>query len=226
MLKLGLLGKNIQHSKSPEIYNELFDGQVEYSLLDINDEKDIPQLEEIFSNLQGLSITAPYKKHFLNDVSLEESVKEIGAINCIKYDGTQFFGTNTDYLAAKEIILNNSYEQKEIVMLGDGAMTNMFKVLFKELNINYHQFSRKKNGDLNSIKYDSFVSLDKALIINCCARQFQFNSVLSKNSIFWDMNYSHEYHQSFLSNKLTYVDGSELLYLQAVEAKKFWNFTL
>ncbi|MFG1516028.1 hypothetical protein ABMA71_15530, partial [Halobacteriovorax sp. ZH3_bin.1] len=125
MLKLGLLGKNIQHSKSPEIYNELFDGQVEYSLLDINDEKNIPQLEEIFSNLQGLSITAPYKKHFLNDVSLEESVKEIGAINCIKYDGTQFFGTNTDYLAAKEIILNNSYEQKEIIMLGDGAMTNM-----------------------------------------------------------------------------------------------------
>ncbi|WP_412463552.1 hypothetical protein [Halobacteriovorax sp. RT-2-6] len=226
MLKLGLLGKDIQHSKSPQIYDELYSGQVEYSLLDVSSEDKIPCLKDIFKTLQGLSITAPYKKHFLNDVILEESVRKIGAINCIKFDGTQFYGTNTDFLAVKEIILNNSYHKKDIVMLGDGAMTDMFKVLFEELNISYHQFSRRKDGDLNAVKYEQYVELDNLLIINCCARQFQFNLSLSTKSIFWDMNYSHPFHHSFLSNKLTYIDGSELLYLQAVAAKKFWNFTL
>ncbi|WP_419168921.1 hypothetical protein [Halobacteriovorax sp.] len=226
MIKLALLGKSIHHSKSPDIYAELFNNEVEYTLLDIAKPQSIPSLDEIFKEQMGLSITAPYKTHFINAVEMDTTVRKIGGINCIKKEGSQYIATNTDYLAAKEIFLRENYNEREVVVLGSGTMAKMFNVLFDELNIDYVQYSRKVDGNLNDINFEQEFNLDKLLIINCCARVFHFNLSLSRNTIFWDMNYKHSFHESSLTNKLTYIDGSELLYLQAVAAKKFWNFTL
>lgn len=226
MIKLALLGKNILHSRSPQIYAELYDNNVEYTLLDIDEERKIPTLDEIFNDQEGLSITAPYKTHFMNDVEMDDVVRSIGGVNCIKKVGDKFEATNTDYLAAKEIFQREKYHNRQIVVLGSGTMANMFNIIFNELDIEYIQFSRSKDGDLNSINYEQQFDLNKLLIINCCSRAFHFNLSLSKNTIFWDMNYKHAFHESSLTNQLTYIDGSELLYLQAVAAKKFWNFTL
>ncbi len=226
MLKLALLGKGISHSKSPSIYHELFDGKVDYQLLDIDSADKIPRLEELFSKIHGLSITAPYKRHFLKKVIMEDDVRKLEAINCIKRSGDVFEATNTDYLAAKEIMLRENYTSKEIVILGDGAMAKMFNILLEKLGVKWTQYSRRQNGDLNHINYEHLHNLDNLLIINCCGRGFDFSQPMSKKSIFWDMNYEHKHNQSFLSNKLTYVDGYELLYLQALAAKKFWDFTL
>ena len=41
-IKLALLGKGISHSKSPEIYRRLISGSVQYDLLDVANEADIP----------------------------------------------------------------------------------------------------------------------------------------------------------------------------------------
>ncbi len=60
--KLALIGKNISHSKSPEIYNKLLNNQVEYTLLDCDTVDAIPSLDELMKKFDGVSITSPYKE--------------------------------------------------------------------------------------------------------------------------------------------------------------------
>ena len=104
MLKFGLLGKNIQKSRSKEMYEKILGTEVDYCLFDFANENDIPQLSDLLSKLQGLSITAPYKKHFLSDVKIKGGLESLEAINCIRKSEDGFEATNTDYLACEEIL--------------------------------------------------------------------------------------------------------------------------
>ena len=51
--KLALIGKNISHSKSPEIYNKLLNNQVEYHLLDYPSINEIPEMDFFSKNFDG-----------------------------------------------------------------------------------------------------------------------------------------------------------------------------
>ena len=101
-MKLGLIGKKLSHSKSPEIHQRLFglqhiDGT--YSLLEIQPDS----IETILSKLyhdgyEGINVTIPYKidiMPFLTKIS-QEAVS-IGAVNTIHLTDQGFFGFNTDY---------------------------------------------------------------------------------------------------------------------------------
>ena len=52
--KLALIGKNIAHSKSPEVYKTLLDNNVEYTLLDFISENEIPKLSELLKTFDGI----------------------------------------------------------------------------------------------------------------------------------------------------------------------------
>ena len=56
-ISLGLLGKDIAHSKSKNMYEELLGCDVSYTHFDHSTPESIPTLEEIFSKVSGLSIT-------------------------------------------------------------------------------------------------------------------------------------------------------------------------
>lgn len=219
MKKLGLLGKNIAHSKSKKMYEEILDTEVDYTLFDFEFPNDIPTLEELFEKVDGLSITSPYKKHFLENVRMDDKVKNLKAINCIKKFEDRFFATNTDYLAVKELI--QTFEFESIVLLGNGAMANITSTVLSELNLNYLHFFRSKSGDISELDLTQY---NKCLVVNSCSRSFLFKGQLSKNSTFWDYNYSNQDQKNACTNS-GYVDGLSLLRLQAVHALSFWNKT-
>ena len=78
--KLALIGRNIAHSKSPEIYSKLLENNVDYHLLDYPSVDQIPSLDYFSKNFEGISITSPYKEVFINDVELVGKAKELKAI--------------------------------------------------------------------------------------------------------------------------------------------------
>lgn len=221
-ISLALIGKNISHSKSEQMYRKILNSTFKYTLIDCNHETQIPPLEYLFSKYSGVSITSPYKKHFLDNVIIDINTQKIGAINCIKYKNDKYYGYNTDYLAIEEIIKKNSYLDKEIIILGDGAMANVFRVILDGSSKKYKSYSRRLSGDISKI---DFYSEDKAnlLIINCCSRSFNFEGSVGKNSVFWDLNYSHDFHKISLTEKCIYIDGEELLFKQAQHAVKIWG---
>lgn len=227
MIALSLLGKNIRHSRSQEVYENFLGQKINYTKYDCETTKEIPSLEEIFRNHIGLSITSPYKEHFLNKVMLEEEVSPLNAINCIKKVGDQFHATNTDYFAVKEILrgLIQSRPRHSIILLGSGAMARVTLAVASVLNVDLTQYSRGMGHNLDDpeeiLKHDSN---DRPLLfINACSREYVFPLKLRQLDLFWDYNYSHKEHESLLPSTGTYLDGFSLLKKQAEYALTYWG---
>lgn len=230
MRKLGLLGRGISHSRSQEVYEKLLGEKVDYKLFDYDHEEEVPDLEKIFEQVDGLSITAPYKKVYLKRKSVFNLNPQLGAINCIrrKYDGS-FEATNTDFLAVEKILNDLIIEagDLDIILLGGGSMAELTQKILDQKGLNYTQASRSKSlPDLNLMDFSALKSSTKTpLIINSCSRAFVFTAPIPTKTIFWDYNYSLQAHQQGLSSVCDYRDGLELLELQAAFALKFWGIT-
>lgn len=226
---MSLLGKNIAHSKSQKMYEKLLHRKIKYNLIDCESEASIPSLSEIFSENEGLSITSPYKKHFLDEVILKDDIQKIGAINCIKKDGEKFFGTNTDYLAIDEIISEKFSLCKDfskVVILGDGVMSSVLKLVLDKYSISYEVLSRKKTKEFSSLDLTK-ISKDKTLVVNSCARAYEYKGNVDDSFFFWDLNYSFAPHfNHFKEHSSQYYDGEEMLFLQAKHALRFWKIKL
>jgi shikimate dehydrogenase len=224
MLSLGLLGKNIQKSRSKEMYEKLLAREINYHLFDFKNSEDIPSLDTIFLTVSGFSITAPYKDYFLNDLEVESNIAEIRAVNCIKKVCNEYFGTNTDYLACLEIL--DSFFDKDIkfFILGDGAMSRVLQYILSSKGEDYIVRSRRlKNLDENKYCFDDIQK--KYMIINTCHKDYNFTGSVDENLIkFWDLNYNvdPDKHLS-VSTSIKYIDGIELLFLQAKYALEFWG---
>jgi len=224
MIKLGLLGKNIKHSKSQEMYEQLLEREIKYSLFDFSHSDDIPPLENIFSKIQGLSITAPYKKYFFDDVYLSEEAKVVGAINCIQHQNGQYVGHNTDYLAALELVGKYGFNgESNIIVLGNGPVAKMIALILERNEVSYLQLFRTPEFQINNFDMSRFDN-ESVSIINCLSRGVVFSPDFKGSAInkFWDLNYSQEsLFSSFYKNN--YIDGLDLLRLQAKFALNIWG---
>ena len=224
MLKIALIGKGIGHSKSPEIYQELIKKSFEYDLIDIAAQKDLPSLEELRKEYLGINITSPYKKYYFSRVKVNKLSQGLKAINCISFiNGAG--GTNTDYLAIRDIFLyfRKKYLIKKIFILGSGVMSKITQYFLSENFIPYEVISREFKLDMNKIDLSNY---ENSLVINTCSRDFIFSGKINDTSLFWDYNYSFEPHKKHFdknSQLKSYFDGYNLLYIQAKYSVSFWN---
>ncbi|MFL5783778.1 MAG: shikimate dehydrogenase family protein [Bacteriovoracaceae bacterium] len=228
-MKLALLGHGISHSLSPSLYRELLGDKLEsYELLDIEDSRLIPGLPSLAEKYDGLSITSPHKRHFFHDVVITSPiVNEIKAINTISFRKSGIYGTNTDVSAVEQILLRlkKEYGDLHMVVLGSGVMARVTLLVAKALQIPYEQYSRKKGDDVAQLDL-SAKRASQTIVINCCARDFVFQGKLHPDLIFWDYNYAFLPHQTTLPSQVkSYMDGQEMLRLQAIAALEFWSDT-
>ncbi len=220
-IHLALIGKNISHSKSQLMYEDLLKQAVNYDLLDYESPDNLPSLLELKKRYLGVSITAPYKKHYLEMGTVINS--KIPAINCIVFKEGSTELHNTDYLAALEILNGFQIDTETTVsVLGDGAMGQLMEKVCEELKLPFKTYSRKKKN-LSNINRDLSNNKNN-LIVNCISRDYIYNFPGELKGIFWDLNYSHpEQAEKIKKTKLEYIDGLELLYLQAKYALNNWN---
>lgn len=222
-IKLGLIGKDISHSKSPGLYKRFLGNNLDYTLLDFKQPAQIPPLIELFEHFNGLSITAPYKDIFTSQIFSSDS--PISAVNTLGLVDGNIRATNTDYLACEEILkrYKKNLKIKKVHLLGDGVMSGLIQKILEILNIEFKIYSRRLGNLYENIsEYSSPDSVN--LIINTCAREYTFGQVLSSNFYFWDLNYALDKHvEHFKLINIEYIDGLELLELQAKYALRFWN---
>ena len=234
MIRLALVGKNIQHSKSPTVYKELLGQKLHYDLLDFSDSKDIPSAIELLSIYKGVSITSPYKKHFLPEIQLSETASLVGAVNCLGMINGIVCGENTDYFAIQTILHEwiLKYGRMNIIILGDGVMSEVSQFALNQIpEIEYLVYSRKKTeqfDQLNLIDVFSkqFKMSAQQLVINTCSRDYLFRGPIDKKTLFWDYNYNFNEHKLSLAPKTQeYFDGLKMLELQAQHALRFWSLS-
>lgn len=224
MLRLALLGKNISHSLSPKLYQEIYGKeQVKYKLLDFQNEVAIPSLEVLFQDLDGLNITAPYKQHFLGSVKIvDDTVKKLNAINCVAKVKSDFVATNTDYTALLKL-LPEMVKGRSVLILGSGVMARVTSFACRHLKIAHEQWSRRQTPALFEQMDFDCLSDKNVLLVNCCAREFVFRADIPDTAAFWDLNYAHKEHGLIFARDRRYTDGLNLLRAQAKDAAAFWS---
>lgn len=228
-MKLGLLGFPITHSLSPELYREILKDELEsYTLFPFKSGPEIPPITFFAEKLNGLNITAPYKKHFLKEVIIEdEFIRRLDAINTIAFLGNKYIATNTDYLAVVEILKKylKTFCNIKVLLLGDGSMAHLTLTACSQLQIPINQFSRKLTPHFHQLDLRPYSDEEhQTIVVNSCSRDFVFAGTAEGREIFWDYNYSFSPHENSLPGKFqAYHDGKEMLELQAREAVKFWK---
>lgn len=228
-MRLALLGFPIAHSLSPALYKELLgDKLISYDLIEVEDPEEVPGLRELSQTYNGLSITSPHKKLFFHDVVIKSPiVKELRAINTIAFRKSGLFGTNTDVTAVEQILSRMTSQLKglNLIILGDGVMSKVTVMVAKSLGVPVKQFSRKNGDDLANLDLSNKHE-NQTVVINSCSRDFIFKGRLHPEMIFWDYNYAFVPHQSLIPSQVkTYIDGQEMLRLQAIAAIDFWSAT-
>lgn len=228
-MKLGLLGFPVEHSLSPKLYRQFLGEQLtSYELFAYPTAEAVPELSFFAERLDGLNITSPYKTHFINEVTISSPlVRRIGAVNTLAFTGREVLATNTDILAVEEILKSyqNEYESLSLILLGDGVMAEITKVVADSLQLQYKQFSRKLTPDFDHLDLRN-ISTQKSqvLVINACSRDFIFQGAFKGDEIFWDYNYNFSPHNGRIPSLIkTYSDGQEMLERQAKAAIQFWK---
>ncbi|MFW6065051.1 MAG: shikimate dehydrogenase [Candidatus Natronoplasma sp.] len=123
----GLVGRSIQHSLSPIIYNSLYTKHgidAEYRLFDMDNlSQFMKEVRDDASRIQGLNITKPYKIEvfkYLDEVGQE--VKRIGSSNTVSITDGMIKGFNTDGVGAKRALTRfTDIENKKVLQLGAGG---------------------------------------------------------------------------------------------------------
>lgn len=229
-MKLALLGHPIAHSQSPKLYREMLGTKLEfYDLIDVSSPEDVPSLQSLAARYDGLNITAPYKKHYLKQLTIRpESVKALQSVNTLSFTAEGVIGTNTDSLAVRKILkeYKDDYGALDLIILGSGSMAQMTELIAQDLLISFKTFSRKAHGEIAQLDLSGHVQKSQTIVINTCSRDFIFEGKLNPRQIFWDYNYSFTPHETRIPQQVkSYQDGQRMLRLQAEEAIHFWNKT-
>lgn len=173
MKRYGLIGFPLGHSFSKKFFSEKFTREdlrdcifENYPLADISD---FPALLTKHPDLQGLSVTIPYKKSiipFLEGLSPE--ARRIGAVNCIRIRAAHTLGFNTDTLGfSRSLGPLLKPRHNRALILGTGGASRAIAFTLEQWDIPYLFVSRKKKeGAIEYWELDEHILGNHLLIIN------------------------------------------------------------
>lgn len=245
MIKLGLVGEKLSHSKSPEIHGEIMrqNGVMgTYEMIELPKEtfsRDFKAIKN--AGYRGVSITIPYKEAvipLLDEISPQ--AKYIGAVNTVLFQDGKATGFNTDYHGFLSLLEHNNIEirGKEAVILGSGGSAKaVVKALMDNGIYDITIVSRSKQNfhGTYTVSYEFFKEAKHKsdILINCTPIGMYPNvdaSPISKEDmntgVVIDMIYNPEKTQ-FLKYAeelgIRAINGSFMLYEQAVKAQEIWS---
>ena len=233
-IRLAVIGKPIAHSKSPAIFEDLFeqnniDGS--YEKLELSQIEDFEKTKEDYS---GFNVTAPYKQSIIKYLdSLSKEAESIGAVNTIYKKAEQWIGENTDYLgiiqALKTSATKVSWKQINILVLGAGgasrAAVYAAKSLGNKVFVCNRTHARAKDlaeeFQIYSIKKENLNLQDFTVIVNTIPEPFSLinDQQLNTQHIVLDAIYPHsEFSPYHIEQGFQFIPGEYWLWYQAVAA--------
>ncbi len=114
------------------------------------------------------------------------------------------------------------YGLDHLVILGAGVMARVVKQICLEFAIPHQWLTRASHGDLSTIDLRG-LGHPASLIVNCCDRSMRFSGSFLAQDVFFDLNYSLTHPFWGELNAFRYIDGAEMLTLQAKLALEFWK---
>lgn len=182
---IGVVGNPIEHSLSPPMHNNAYKQMnmdyvyVAFSVDNI--EKLIESAKTL--NIIGLNITIPYKTQVIEYLDeIDETAKQINAVNTITFKNGIAKGYNTDGTGAvKSILKYTSLKDKNVLVIGAGGASKAitFTLLnqeIKELNIANRSIENAQKLKDNLIKQTGYENI-------CCHRIKDVESIIEDMDI-------------------------------------------
>lgn len=246
MRKFGLIGYPLGHSFSKRYFTDKFEKEgihdCSFDLYEIEDISMFPKLLQENPELEGLSVTIPYKQKVIPYLDeLDPTCEKIGAVNCIQFRNGRLKGYNTDYIGFKNSLENWLQGQKPgALVLGTGGASKAVVQALMDLGISYTMVSRNPSSTPSCITYadlyaDVSILENHHLIINTTPLgtfpkteempEINPEFITRKHKVY-DLVYNPE--KTFLMRSLEargaiVKNGLEMLILQAEAAWKIWN---
>lgn len=242
MRTYGLIGYPLTHSFSQHYFAQKFlkldITDAEYFSFSIPSISDLNNILSTHPNLCGFNITIPYKKKILNFLThADETVKELGACNCVYIKNEQLFGYNTDVIGFEKSLMPflQPHHQKALI-LGTGGAAAAVAYVLRKLNIEFKFVSREAGeSNLSYEQLNAGIINDHTLIVNTSpvgqypnineAPELPYECLGTQHHLF-DLIYNPN-ETSFLqkgkSRGATIQNGYEMLVLQAEASWDIWN---
>jgi shikimate dehydrogenase len=252
----GLIGYPLTHSFSKKYFTGKFEKEHiqdhEYNLFPIEQVEQLPELLKRNPSLKGLNVTIPYKESVIPLLDeLDETAKEIGAVNCIKIytdpesaSEKRLKGYNTDAFGFRQSIkpfLETQHERA--LILGTGGASKAVHHVLKMIGIDCHFVTRTKVIDntlitKNEFSYEElneYVMSAFKLIVNTTpvgtypqvddapAIPYEF---ITPSHLLYDLVYNPPETEFLKRGKkmgASTVNGLSMLHQQAEEAWRIWN---
>ncbi len=239
-MRLGLIGKSLQHSFSARYFAEKFaqEGLSDFSYQNY----ELPTISALPALLQkekldGFNVTIPYKEQVLPFLSsLSADAKAIGAVNTVKADAQGLHGYNTDWQGFSDSLqpLLQAHHQPALILGSGGAARAVYYAL-SQLGIEATTVSRHPGPGVLSYAEASQQLADYPLVINTTPLGTFPKSwekpplelaIVSKNHLFYDLVYNPPetmlLQQARKRGAVT-KNGYEMLVLQAEKSWQIWQ---
>ena len=149
MRSYGLIGYPLGHSYSATYFARKFEREgitdCRYDLFELSSLDKLQELLAAEPDLQGFNVTIPYKQQIiplLDDLSPE--ARAIGAVNCVRREGTRLIGYNTDvvgFRSSLEEFLGAAVIDRALV-LGTGGAAQAVQYALAQMELPFDLVSR------------------------------------------------------------------------------------
>ena len=155
--QFGLLGRQLGHSRSPELHRAL--AGYDYDLFPVEPEALEAFLRE--TPCRGLNVTIPYKKAVIPFcASLSDAARRLGSVNTLVRRPDGWHGDNTDYAGFVSLIEPFEPAGRRALVLGSGGAGTMALQALRDLGARADIVSR--TGEINYENMDR----EAELIVN------------------------------------------------------------
>ena len=244
MKKFALVGKDIQGSFSPSIHSFCFENlslEACYHIIDIESSSYIPGVVDRLKSgdLDGINITAPYKKDFISHLDhLNPRAEDIGSINCIHSNNGKLIGNNTDWFGfGKSIGGFQTFDN--VVIIGAGGVVSAIvyyietrigcpiHIIARDLNkISHFQTNNISINDIN----DFNLNISNSIIINALPSNQLINwdyvieNIDSSPLFAMDLNYHLKATEflNYFNSSVKIKNGLDMLIHQALMSIDIW----
>ncbi len=242
----GLLGRSLGHSFSKDYFTKKFSElnlNYSYQNIEIDNVSDIIPFVRDNENLKGFNVTVPYKEEIIPYLdSLDDTAKNVGAVNTVKIEEGLLKGFNTDVVGFERLLekttrLQDYKTTSELALIfGSGGASKAVQYVLNKKNIPYKIVSRNvsKSGigyeDVNNIGFAPYSLLINTTPVgmfpnvNECL-ELPYSTIESPH-IFIDLIYNPEeslfLKKARLKGAATY-NGLIMLHEQAEAAWNIWD---
>lgn len=243
MKHYGLIGYPLTHSFSKKYFGEKFQREniadCVYENFPLAAIEDFTTLIKTQKELVGLNVTIPYKEAVIPYLdALDDTARDIGAVNTIKIAEGKLKGFNTDVFGFMQSIMQFvEPHHNSALILGTGGSSKAVAWSLRKMGIDYLFVSRNPASDVE-ISYDALnedVIRQKKIIINTTPRgmfplvddapEIPYESITPLHLLF-DLVYNPEETLFLKKGKQQQAktkNGLEMLQLQAERSWQIWN---